>query len=286
VSSTNYPLVQPDARQLRQRRGDYGFDASLPPLVAMAAGGLALVGLAAAAVRAGRKLLAGFELVGGVALLTTVAFFLHATRRGKFAVWADLLEGVHLRGSERVLDMGCGRGAVLTMAAKLVPRGRVVGLDLWTADQSGNSPAATRRNLVAEGVRERCAVTTGDMTAMPYCDGAFDLITSNLAIHNIDQFSLANDGRLQAIDEAVRVLKPGGRLLIADLMWTAVYAQRLRELGMVDVQQRALGWRSWYAPGMGAVLVTATKPSNVASGPSARALHDAMPASGRIEAGM
>jgi SAM-dependent methyltransferase len=118
-------------------------------------------------------------------------------------------------------------------------------------------------------------VTTGDMTAMPYCDGAFDLITSSLAIHNIDQFSLANDGRLQAIDEAVRVLKPGGRLLIADLMWTAVYAQRLRDLGMVDVRQRTLGWRSWYAPGMGAVLVMATKPPSVADNPSAQRLWSA-----------
>jgi hypothetical protein len=42
-------------------------------------------------------------------------------------------------------------------------------------------------------------------------------VTSSLAVHNIDQVSLGQHGRLRAIDEVVRVLAPGGRLLIADL---------------------------------------------------------------------
>src|SRR5262245_61864873 len=251
-----------NAPDLRQHRGDYGVDATGPQIAAVAAIGLALAGLAPRAVRAGQTLLATIELAGSAVLLATVALFLHATRRGKFAVWADLLADLELRGTERVLDLGCGRGAVLTMVARLLPRGRVVGLDLWTADQSGNTPAANRQNLVAEGVHERCAVTTGTMTALPFRDGSFDLVTSSLAIHNIDQFSLAQRGRLQAIDEATRVLAPGGRLVIADLMWTPVYAQRLRDLGLADVRQRALGWRFWYGPGLGVSLVTATKPSS------------------------
>jgi arsenite methyltransferase len=191
-------------------------------------------------------------------LLSAVAFYLHATRRGKFAVWADLLAHVQWRGTERVLDLGCGRGAVLAIAARCVPRGRVIGLDLWTTDQSGNSPNATRQNLAAEQVSERCAVVTGTMLALPFRDGSFDVVTSSLAIHNIDQFAPTNHRRLRAVDEAVRVLAPRGRLLIADLMWTARYAQRLRTLGMDDVQRRGLGWRFWYGPGMGASLVTAT----------------------------
>jgi ubiquinone/menaquinone biosynthesis C-methylase UbiE len=66
-----------------------------------------------------------------------------------------------------------------------------------------------------------------------------------------------------AIDEAVRVLKPGGRLLIADLTWTRVYAKRLRERGMEHVVERHLDWRFWYgALGLATGLVTATKPSD------------------------
>ena len=150
----------------------------------------------------------------------------------------------------------------MAMLAKRVPRGHVVGLDLWrTEDQSGNNPEVTRRNLIAEGVAERCEVKTGDMLAMPFPDRTFDLVVSCLAIHNIDERDLRNHARrLQAVSEAVRVLKPGGRLVITDLLWTRRYAEQLRRLGMREVEQRSLGWRFWYAPFLGADLVAATKP--------------------------
>jgi SAM-dependent methyltransferase len=248
---------------LRERRGNYGVDGSPAGLFGVGAGGVILAGFAGRHWRGGRRWLAAGEFGSSLTLLFTLACYLHATRRGKFAVWAELLESLPLRGDEHVLDMGCGRGAVMTMVAKRVPRGRVVGLDLWTADQSGNSPEASRRNLEAEGVSERCELRTGDMTAMPFPAASFDLVVSSLAIHNIDQFRWRlHARRLKAVGEAVRVLKPGGRLLIADLMWTRLYARHLRELGMEAVDQRPLGWRFWYGPWAGASLVTATKPGD------------------------
>ena len=150
----------------------------------------------------------------------------------------------------------------MAMLARQLPRGHVVGLDLWrTEDQSGNNPEVTRRNLIAEGVAERCELKTGDMLAMPFEDNTFDLVLSCLAIHNIDERDLRNHGhRLQAVSESARVLKPGGRLLITDLLWTSRFAEHLRQLGMHNVEQRSLGWRFWYAPFLGADLVSATKP--------------------------
>jgi ubiquinone/menaquinone biosynthesis C-methylase UbiE len=212
--------------------------------------------------RQGRQRLASIELLGSVPLLFNAAVYLHATRRGKFHIWAELLHDLPLRGDEYALDMGCGRGAVMAMLAKLLPHGHVVGLDLWrTEDQSGNNPEVTNRNLVAEGVAERCELKTGDMLAMPFEDNTFDLVVSSLAIHNIDERDLRNHARrLQALSEAARVLKPNGRLLITDLLWTRRYAQHLRHLRMQNVNQRSLGWRFWYAPFLGADLVTATKP--------------------------
>jgi ubiquinone/menaquinone biosynthesis C-methylase UbiE len=97
---------------------------------------------------------------------------------------------------------------------------------------------------------------------MSFPDASFDVVVSSLAVHNIG----GHEGRIQAIDEAVRVLKPGGRLVIADLMWASVYARRLRELGMEEVVVQPLGWRFWYgALGIATGLVRARKPCPVAA---------------------
>jgi len=247
---------------VRQRRGDYGYDAPRQGLLPTGSGAVLLACLAAIHSRGGRARLAGLELASSAFLLTWFAMYLHTTRRGKFLVWAEVLAGLSLRGEERVLDIGCGRGAVMAMVAKLVPRGRVVGLDLWTEDQSENRPDTTARNLELEGVNDRCELKTGDMLAMPLPSDSFDLAVSSMAIHNIDENDIRNHARrFQALDEAVRVLKPGGRLVIADF-WSGAYAKHLLGQGMLDVQQRSLGWRFWYLPGFGAWLVTARKPES------------------------
>jgi arsenite methyltransferase len=184
-------------------------------------------------------------------ILGLEAFHLSFTLRGKFALWADLLDRLSLRGDERVLDLGCGRGAVLLMAAQQLTTGRAVGVDLWrTADQSGNSIEATRRNAVAEGVADRIELQTGDMTALPFEDDRFDVVFSSLAIHNIS----GRAGREKAIGEAVRVLRPGGRLVIVDVRGTREHQAQLARLGMNDVARTKLGWKYWPT-----CLVTATK---------------------------
>jgi SAM-dependent methyltransferase len=82
-------------------------------------------------------------------------------------------------------------------------------------------------------------------------------VVSNLAIHNLP----GNDARLAAIDEAVRVLRPGGHIIIADLGFTRLYATRLARLGMANVKREDLGWRAWWGlPCLRTHAVTATKP--------------------------
>jgi SAM-dependent methyltransferase len=198
------------------------------------------------------------ECLAGVALLQIPVSFFYSTKRGKFAVWAELLAGLSLRGDERMLEMGCGRGAILGMLGKLLPQGHAVGIDLWrTEDQSGNSLESARMNLAAEGVADRCELQTGDMRTLPFPDAAFDLVVSSLAIHNIPDA----ESRKEAVGQAVRVLKPGGRLLIADLFRTEEYVSWLQEAGMLRVSRRPLGWRFWFGIlGVTPRLVTAEKP--------------------------
>lgn len=231
-------------RVTSQRRGSYGIDAPFAPAFLA---GLAILYLVLAIVTG-----KGMFWLAFCFIVAFEAFYLHGTLRGKFVLWAELLEGLRLRGDEHILDLGCGRGAVLMMAAQHLTSGRAVGVDLWrTGDQSGNSADATQRNAIAEGVADRVELHTGNMTALPFEDNSFDVILSSLAIHNIS----GRAGREKAISEALRVLRPGGRLLIFDVRGTRQYRAQLVKLGMHDVARRRLGWWSWPA-----ILVTATKP--------------------------
>lgn len=243
-----------------ERRGQYGVDA---PPVALMLGGFAVVYLVLAVTLgpAFNSAVGWFFFALAVAMTVQFVLYMHATRRGKFQVWGELLDGLGLRGDERLLDMGCGRGAVLLAAARRLPNGRAVGVDLWrSVDQSGNEQAATERNAAAEGVADRIELRTGDMTQLPFHDGEFDVVVSSLAIHNIN----SAEGRADAVREALRVLRPGGRLLIADIRNLPEYRDTLAEAGALDITVRSLGWRMWWGgPWMATRVVSATAPAGV-----------------------
>ena len=249
---------------LPPRRGAYGFDAPYAPIL-MALGGACLLALSAWRLCSGdmnstpRALAASAPGVAGLWLFLNAGFFVYATRVGKFAVWAELLDRLDLQGDERLLDVGCGRGAVLLMAAQRLPRGRAVGVDVWSAkDQSGNAEQVTRRNADLEGVADRVELHTADMRQLPFADGSFDVVVSSLAIHNISGAA----ERAKALREAARVLKKGGKLAIADIRHARAYASELEACGLKITERRSLGVRFWYAAGPWAAtrLVAATKP--------------------------
>ena len=238
------------------RHGEYGYDAPYAlvmfGLLAVSSGIWAAMAWLDGPIRGAMPITLYF-----VFFLANTSSFFYTTRRGKFLEWNRILDRLRLRGDEEVLDMGCGRGAVLTAVARRLTTGRVTGIDIWsTKDQSGNAKSVTLRNASLEGVGNRVRIDTGDMRALPYPDGAFDLVVSSLAIHNIR----SNADRKRAIVEGYRVLKPGGRMVIADIRATAIYEDALRTLGASNVERHRLGWRFWWGnPIAGTTLLTASR---------------------------
>lgn len=243
------------------RRGEYGLDGSYPRLGLFVQAALE-VGAGAVTVRAircGRPALAAVSGLVGAGLGAVALGGLYSTRRGKFEVWAELLDELDLRGDERVLDIGCGRGAVLLLAAERVPSGRAVGADIWRRrDQAGNSQSSAERNAVLEGVSDRVGLVHADARDLPFDPDSFDVVVSNLTLHNI----AGDDGRHRALREAVRVLRPGGQLRIVDFLADR-YTEPLQAAGCPEVSIRRLGWRmSFGIPVNFTGLVCARKPGS------------------------
>jgi len=233
---------------------DYGLDA--PPLIyAMFVLGLTgvIFGFVLVWTSSRHVSLAYAVQIFGLGCVILAALMFASSRFGKFRARDRLLERLKLRGDETVLDVGCGHGLLLIAAAKMLPRGRAVGIDIWSMDQSDNSREATLRNAALEGVADRVSVHDGDMRKMPFADRSFDASVAHFAIHNVT----SGEGRREAIREIVRTLKQGGQVAISDIISLDLYADELRKSDMLDVEISDLSF--WTFPP--ARTVTARKPS-------------------------
>lgn len=111
-----------------------------------------------------------------------------------------------LRPGQVVLDVGCGGGIDTILAADAVgPTGRVIGLD--TLEEM-----CARADAAAEqaGVADRCEFLHGEMEDIPLPDASIDTVISNGVIN-------LSPRKSRALAEIARVLRPGGRLCVADL---------------------------------------------------------------------
>ncbi|GAA2985650.1 class I SAM-dependent methyltransferase [Streptosporangium longisporum] len=106
------------------------------------------------------------------------------------------------RPGDRVLDVGCGTGYLTRILAPVVgPSGQVTGVDL-------SAPMIGRARRDAPG---NCSYRVGEGQALDLPDAGFDVVVSSLALHHIPATE-----RGAAVREMFRVLRPGGRLLIAE----------------------------------------------------------------------
>ena len=122
-----------------------------------------------------------------------------------------------LQAGETVLDLGSGGGIDSFLAAEIVgPSGRVIGVDM-TPEMVTRARANARKGGYAN-----VDFRLGEIESLPVADATVDAIISNCVLN-------LSPERDRVLAEALRVLKPGGRLVISDLVCDVPVPGRLRE---------------------------------------------------------
>jgi SAM-dependent methyltransferase len=163
------------------------------------------------------------------AMLGESLWMLYYSKIGKYGHRDRMLGKISWHGDERVLDVGTRRGLLLIGAAKHLTTGRAAGIDIWQSkDLSGNARERTEENIRAEDVWDRCELHNEPAQQMSFPSESFDVVVSNQCLHNIP----SEAARDKACSELVRVLKPGGQMVISDFMHSGRYAKLFREAGL------------------------------------------------------
>lgn len=129
-----------------------------------------------------------------------------------------ILEQAAAQPSDRVLDVGAGTGLLtLPLCAQAD--------DVWAIDIA-SSMCDYLRTKADSASLDNLTVATASADSLPIVDESFDLVVSNYCLHHLD-----DEGKQVALAEAYRVLRPGGRLVFGDMMFSlGVGAARDREI--------------------------------------------------------
>jgi ubiquinone/menaquinone biosynthesis C-methylase UbiE len=118
-----------------------------------------------------------------------------------------LIEQARLQPGHRVLEIGCGTGALLMQIARMHP-----GVDLTGLDPDPKALERARRKAAARSLPIQ--LDRGFSDALPYPDASFDRVFSCVMFHHL----VRKDEKRNTLREVRRVLKPGGRLQLVDFV--------------------------------------------------------------------
>lgn len=151
-------------------------------------------------------------------------------------VHQTVLSHLNYDGKGKLLEVGCGSGALSIRAALTWPETEITGIDYWAAVYN-YSKELCEKNAASEGVNLQCTFQHGDANKLDFSDESFDAVVSNYVYHNV----MGSD-KHELLLETLRVLKKGGVFALHDDMKSRMYgdmedfAQKLREMGYQDVQ--------------------------------------------------
>lgn len=159
------------------------------------------------------------------------------------------LEHLGLSEGETVLDLGSGAGIDVLIAARAVgPRGRVIGVDM-----TPEMLDAARKNAAKSGA-ENVDFREGRLEKLPIGDATVDAVTSNCVINLVPDKSAV-------FAEIVRVLRPGGRIVVSDIVLDGELPEAVRKSVMAYVgcvsgaEKRQVYFEKLAAAGLGDVEI-------------------------------
>ncbi len=136
---------------------------------------------------------------------------------GSFAGIGNPLAIAAVQGGETVVDIGCGAGMDLLLAGKRVgQKGQAIGIDMTEA------MVERARNSVAASGMTHIEIRKGDATALPVAGGSVDVVISNGVLNLVPEKELG-------FAEIVRILRPGGRLQLADIALDRELSEDVRQ---------------------------------------------------------
>ena len=219
---------------------------------------------ALAVIFSGLLFLSLFFLVGTLLFLIPTVYFIYAyfqfsPRGGNLQAKIRDLASNQLvwDGDGRLLDIGCGNGAIAIEAANKYPKAQIVGIDYW-GGQWEYSKESCEKNAQIAGVAERTSFQKDSAAKLPFADESFDAVVSNFVFHEVQD---VKDKRA-VIKEALRVLKKDGLFVFQDLfLWKRIYGEPedllatiqswgVQEVKFVDTSQQSFIPRAMKLPFM------------------------------------
>lgn len=203
-----------------------------------------------------------WTVIYGTIMIFGGLIFIHTSIRGKSIIWDNIISELNIPENSKVLDLGTGHGLVLLkFAHRLSEKGHATGIDLWrNRDQSDNTLENTKAIIESKKLEQIADVQTANMLDLPFEDNQYDFVVTSLALHNIKPASARKD----ALNEASRVLKPNGTLVIVDTGHNKKeYLSVLRSNGYSIQQHKTygiIGW--WTGPWMPTYSIIATVNKN------------------------
>jgi ubiquinone/menaquinone biosynthesis C-methylase UbiE len=156
---------------------------------------------------------------------------------GKYKIQNRILDYVldHLEFKNgRMLDIGCGNGALTIKAAKKFPSAHITGIDYW-GPVWNFAKEQCERNAELEGVLDRVVFQKGDASKLDFPDESFDGAVSNFVFHEVK----SQPDKRKLVREALRVVKTGGIFAFHDLYLEEHYYGNINEL-IADLKKDGL----------------------------------------------